>query len=215
MRDHPIPTVTEALQYRAIGVVRGIYKPEKPDQITRGILLTLDGAEIQAVVLGRVMTLMQRHLAMDKPHLWVVYPRSREAGALHLQIAGIWEPSTLDKSSGSNAESNNATESLDSKDQLPEGDDYFSVRGELVFTKPENNDFIIKVRQKQRSDRTRPVPFKLQIKGELTLEKLRHFLCLEVRRKGQELHLESFEVIGPMPTRAGKRHRDKSGNFRR
>ena len=36
MRDHPISPVTEPLQYRAIGVVRGTYKPESDDQLTRG-----------------------------------------------------------------------------------------------------------------------------------------------------------------------------------
>ena len=92
MRDHPIPPVTEPLQYRAIGVVRGVYKPKEDDQLTRGILLDADGNELETVVLGRVLTLMRRHLAMDEPHLWVVYPRCRESEHLHLQIAGIWEP---------------------------------------------------------------------------------------------------------------------------
>ena len=95
MRDHPIPPVTEPLQYRAIGVVRGTYRPEDPEQFTRGFLVDSEGVEVEAVVLGRVLTLMRRHLAMDQPHLWVVYPRSREHDHLHLQIAGIWEPSTL------------------------------------------------------------------------------------------------------------------------
>ena len=39
MRDHPISPVTEPLQYRAIGVVRGTYKPESDDQLTRGVLV--------------------------------------------------------------------------------------------------------------------------------------------------------------------------------
>ena len=39
MRDHPIPPVTEALQYRAIGVVKGVYKPGDLDQFTRGFLI--------------------------------------------------------------------------------------------------------------------------------------------------------------------------------
>ena len=95
MRDHPIPPVTEPLQYRAIGIVRGQYKPNDQEQITRGHLVDADGLELEAVVLGRVLTLLKRHLDIEKPHLWVVYPRCREADHLHLQIAGIWEPSTL------------------------------------------------------------------------------------------------------------------------
>ena len=42
------------------------------------------------------------------------------------------------------------------------------------------------------------------MKGELPLEHLRHFVSLDIRRQGQELHLERYEVIAPMPTRGGK-----------
>ena len=192
MRDHPIPPVTEPLQYRAIGVVRGIYAPHDQEQLTRGVLTDDQGNQLETVVLGRVLTLMRRHLSMDQPHLWVVYPRCRESDHLHLQIAGIWEPSTL------------APDSSDLEDTLPEGDDYFSVRGELIFTKPETGDLVIKVRQQPRADGSRPLPFKLQIKGELPLENLRHFVSLGLRRQGQQLHMESHEVMAPMPTRGGK-----------
>ena len=84
MRDHPISPVTEPLQYRAIGVVRGTYRPESDEQLTRGVLVDDQGQELEAVVLGRMLTLMRRHLAMEQPHLWVVYPRSRDGGHLHL-----------------------------------------------------------------------------------------------------------------------------------
>ena len=140
MRNHPISPVTEPLQYRAIGVVRGIYKPSDAEQLTRGVLVDAEGKEIEAVVLGRVLTLMRRHLAMDEPHLWVTYPRCRESDHLHLQIAGVWEPSTL------------SPDQSDAEDTLPEGDDFFSIRGELIFTKPESGELVIKVRQQARAD---------------------------------------------------------------
>ncbi len=73
MRAHPIPPVTEPLQFRAIGLVRGTYTPTDPDQVTRGVLTDSNGLELETVVLGRVLTLMRRHLAMDQSHLWVVY----------------------------------------------------------------------------------------------------------------------------------------------
>ena len=199
MRAHPIPPVTEPLQYRAIGLVRGIYAPSDPDQLTRGTLTDSNGLALETVVLGRVLTLMRRHLAMDEAHLWVVYPRCRESDHLHLQIAGVWEPSTL------------SPDQADADDSLPEGDDYFSIRGELIFTKPETGEIVVKVRQQPRADGSRPLPFKLQVKGELPLEHLRHFVSLDLRRQGQELHLESHEVIAPMPTRGGK---SKSGRGR-
>ena len=104
MRDHPIPPVTEPLQYRAIGVVRGTYVPTDPEQLTRGAIHTADGQAVEAVVLGRLLTLMRRHLDLAQPHLWVVYPRSREEQGLHLQMVGIWEPSTLAEPSASEVE---------------------------------------------------------------------------------------------------------------
>ena len=192
MRDHPIPPVTEPLQYRAIGVVRGIYKAKDDDQLTRGVLVDADGHELETVVLGRVLTLMRRHLAMDDSHLWVVYPRCRESDHLHLQIAGIWEPSTL------------APDQPDAEDRLAEGDDFFSVRGELIYTKPETGELVVKIPQQPRADGSRPLPFKIQVKGNVPLEHLRHFVSLDLRRQGQALHLEGFEVIAPMPTRGGK-----------
>jgi hypothetical protein len=63
---------------------------------------------------------------------------------------------------------------------------------------------VVKVRQQPRADGFRPLPFKLQLKGELALEHLRHFVSLDVRRQGQLLQIESSEVIAPMPTRGGK-----------
>ena len=201
MREHPIAPVTEPTQYRAIGVVRGVYVPTDAEQLTRGIIRTAEGAELEAVVLGRLLTLMRRHLNLEEPHLWVVYPRSREDGGLHLQMVGVWEPSTLapEQEGGS------------STDALPEGDDYFSVRGELIYTRPETGDLVVKVRVMPRPDGSRPVPFKLQLKGEVPLEHLRHFVALNLRRTDQFLQLESFEVIGPVAqrgTRGGKGRRD-------
>ena len=221
MRPHPIPPVTEPLQYRAIGVVRGTYVPADAEQITRGLIRTEDGEELEAVVLGRLLTLMRRHLDLECPHLWVVYPRSREEGGLHLQMVGVWEPSTLSPADAEPA----AADSTDSSpvdtspaDALPEGDDYFSVRGELVFTKPETGQLVVKVRQLPRADGQRPLPFKLQIQGTVPLEHLRHFVALDLRRQGQELQLERLEVIGPVAqrgNRGGKGRRDGRRDGRR
>ena len=223
MRQHPISPVTEPMQYRAIGVVRGCYVPADPDQLTRGLIRTADGTEIEAVVLGRLLTLMRRHLDLETPHLWVVYPRSREENQLHLQMVGVWEPSTLAAPTESEATQSEATEleatsnDATAADQLPEGDDYFSIRGELIFTRPETGDLVIKVRQQPRHDGNRPVHFKLQLRGDIPLEHLRHFVSLDLRRQGQQLAVERFEVIGPVAergNRGGKARRpggDKGG----
>lgn len=216
MRDHPIPPVTEPLQYRAIGIVRGQYMPNDPGKFTRGRLVDIDGFELEAVVLGRVMTLMRRHLDMNEPHLWVVYPRCRESDFLHLQIAGIWEPTTL-SSLQKNENNSNGQETIPVSvlDQIPEGDDYFSIRGELIYTKPDTEDLVLKIRQRSRADGSRPLPFKLNLKGKIPLENLRHFVSLDVRRRGNQLCLEEHKILAPMPTRGGKKKGSKSSIVRK
>jgi len=201
MRQHPIPPVTEPTQYRAIGVVRGLYIPTEAETLTRGVIRTDDGSEIEAVVLGRLLTLMRRHLDLEAPHLWVVYPRSRQEQLLHLQMVGVWEPSTL-AGDGENPD--------ELSDQLDEGDDYFSVRGELIYTRPETGDLVVKVRQRPRADGNRPIPFKLQLRGEIPLDHLRHFVALDLRRKGQQLELEAYEVLGPVAQRGNRGGKSKS-----
>jgi hypothetical protein len=200
MRAHPIPPVTEPMQYRAIGLVEGTYTPADPDNLARGVLTTTDGEPVDAVVLGRVLSLLRRHVDLALPHLWVVYPRSRQTGRLQLQLMGVWEPSTLAR-----GEADAVGEAPDAlPDELPEGDGYFSVRGELVFTRPETGELVIKVRQKPRADGSRPQPFKIPLRGEVPLDHLRQFVSLGARRRGQQLELESLEVVGPLP-RSGDR----------
>ena len=216
MRDHPITPVTEPLQYRAIGIVRGQYLPNEPEQFTRGRLVDVDGFELEAVVLGRVITLMRRHLDMHKPHLWVVYPRCRESDFLHLQIAGTWEPSTLSRLDIKEKNIKDPEKiSKISMDEVPEGDNYFSIRGELIYTKPDADELVLKIRQRSRPDGSRPLPFKLNLKGKVPLENLRHFVSLDARRKGNQLCLEEYKVIAPMPTRGGKKKGNKSSTVRK
>ena len=95
VRQLPIAPPSEPKQYRAIGLVRGRYQPST-EQFTRGSLRTPDDSEIDAVLLGRVMSLLKNHLDLESEHLWVVYPRTRqENNDLHIQIMGVWEPETL------------------------------------------------------------------------------------------------------------------------
>ena len=102
----------------------------------------------------------------DHPHLWVV---------ILLVKAGICicRPS---------ASGNPAPRSLRTGwgwgaayDTLPEGDDYFSIRGELIFTRPAAVSQV--VRQQPRAMAV-ALSFKLQLKGE-PIEQLRHFVNLE------------------------------------
>ena len=199
MQNHPIPSVTDTFQYRAIGIVRGIYQPLDEENFTRGVIIDSEGLEIDSVVLGRVLTLIRNYVSIDKPHLWVVYPRCRDTKNLHLQIKGIWEPSTL--SGEVKNDTNKIENSLISKgvvDKLMEGDDYFSIRGELIFTKPEKKEVVIKIRQKPRNQLKKALPFKINLKGEIPIHYLRHFISLDVRRFGSQLCIEDSNVISSM-----------------
>jgi len=203
MRHHPIPSVTERLQYRAIGLVRGIYFPEDLDHFSRGSIVDENNEKIESVVLGKTLGLIKRCLSIDVPHLWVVYPRCRDSEQLHLQISGIWEPSTLDKtlSEDSNLHENPDEAFPQSLDKVEEGDDYFSIRGELIYTKPETKDLVVKIRQKPRKNSNKNFPFKLKLKGEIPLEFLRNFVSLDVRRKGQILYVEDNQILGTIKTK--------------
>ena len=199
MQNHPIPKVSDPLQYRAIGIVRGLYKPRDKDIFTRGTIVDSEGIEIDSVVLGRVITLIRNHISLEKPHLWVVYPRCRGIQNLHLQIAGIWEPSTLKKKIKDKEEMNESSNSEIYSDDLLEGDDYFSIRGELIFTKPEEKEIVIKIRQKPKNQQKKAMPFKINLKGEIPIKFLKHFISLDVRRVEDQLLVEDFEIISGMP----------------
>ncbi len=198
MQNHPIPSVTDPLQYRAIGLIRGIYKPQDDDTFTRGALIDSKGNEIDSVVLGRVITLIRNHVPLEKPHLWVVYPRCRNNQNLHLQITGIWEPSTLQQDLVESEGLNEGSSLKVDSDDLLEGDDYFSIRGELIFTKPEEKEVVIKIRQKPRNQQKKALPFKLNLKGEVPMNYLKHFISIDVRRVDYQLLVEDFQVIGPI-----------------
>ena len=187
MQNHPIPSVTDPFQYRAIGIVRGVYKPQDEATLTRGTLVDSKGNEIDSVLLGRVITLIRNHVSLEPPHLWVVYPRCRNNQNLHLQITGIWEPSTLKKDPLEKGRLNEKSSLEIDSDNLLEGDDYFSIRGELIFTKPEEKEVVIKIRQKPRNQQKKALPFKVNIKGEIPIKFLKHFISIDVRRVDYQL----------------------------
>jgi len=198
MQKHPIPSVTDPLQYRAIGVVRGFYKPLDEENFTRGAIIDSEGNEIDSVVLGRVITLIRNHVSLENPHLWVVYPRCRNTQNLHLQITGIWEPSTLKKDVLEKEGLKESSNSIADSDNVFEGDDYFSIRGELVFTKPNEKEVVIKIRQKPRNQQKKPLPFKVYLKGEVPINYLKQFISFDVRRVDFQLLVEDYQIIGPI-----------------
>lgn len=210
-RQQPIPAPSEPKQYRAIGLLRGTYVASE-EQFTKGTLMMPDGTPVDAVLLGRVMSLVKNHLDLESEHLWVVYPRTSETDLqLHVQIVGVWEPETLSKEEEEAAASEEALPPIPSAEVES---DYFSIRGEVVFYSPENRRVVVKIQQAPRKESDRPKAFKLQISGTLEGERtLNYFWDLHVKRVGSELVVDCGTSVGLVPPK--KRSKNDIGAPRR
>lgn len=228
-RQRPIPPPSEPTQYRAIGVVRGTYHPSD-EQFTRGNMVMADGSHVEAVLLGRVMSLVRNHLQLDQEHVWVVYPRTREREAtLHLQIVGVWEPENLGSELGSVKSSDElasdpiddggtddavkgSTSSDDALQYVPSSEvdtDVFSIRGEIIAHEPENQKVSVKIQQVLRKKGEKEPSmkyFKLNLEGDLSGKVLGYFWDLDVKREGQDLRIQSgTSIVLVMPKKYPKR----------
>lgn len=219
--QHPIPPPSEPRQYRAIGLVRGRYQASE-EQFTQGTLYTPNGVEIDAVLLGRVMSLVKKHLDLNEEHLWVVYPRTRqEEENLHVQIVGVWEPETLKSSEASDSSDSGASEEEQSEPQISSDlalaeieHGYFSVRGEVVYQSQDDEKYvIIKIRQSSRKDSDKPKFFKLKLNGLAGLRAVGHFWDLHVRLDENALKIEESHDIGSIPVKRWKKPFDRNSRF--
>ena len=104
MIKNPIQEVTNKLQYRAIGIVKGIYKPNNIDQLNRGTLTDKEGKIIETVILGKAIALIKKYINLEKDYFWIVYPKNKNINNLHLQVAGIWDPYQLNQADTNNSE---------------------------------------------------------------------------------------------------------------
>ena len=217
MRQHPIPPPSEPRQYRAVGLVRGRYT-QSEEQFTRGMLIAADGTAIDAVLLGRVMSLVKNHLDLEQEHLWVVYPRTRqEDGNLHAQIMGVWEPETLKKppEPSSDEEENQDTAEIDSSgDALVESvspsepdveDGYFSIRGEVIYQSQEEEKYVIvKIKQAPRKNDDKMKFFKLKLNGDLATKAIGFFWDFHVKLEAENLMIQQANNIGALPIKKRK-----------
>ena len=80
-------------------------------------------------------------------------------------------------------------------EELDLKDNYFSVRGELVFVNTLKKEIVIKICPTIKSKNLKNKNFKLVIKGELSLELLHSFVSLDINRDGNSLELINYEVI--------------------
>ena len=110
---------------------------------------------------------------------------------MHLQVAGIWDPYQLNDFPNDSSKTN-FTKLLD---ELDLQDNYFSVRGTLVFVNTQKKEIVIKIFSASKMQNVKNKNFKLVIKGELSLELLNSFVSLDVIRDGNSLKLLNYEVI--------------------
>jgi hypothetical protein len=184
-RQQPIPPPSHPRQYRAIGLIRAKYQ-KSDEQMTQGTLITADGAEIEAVLLGRIISLIKNHLDLEKEHLWVVYPRTKMANdRLHVQIVGVWEPETLNQDSDGDDISTEESEH-----------GYFSIRGEVIFYSTEEKHVIVKIKQFPRKPGDKPKFFKLKLQGMPGEKPLKRFWDLKVRLSEENLIIEESTDLG-------------------
>ena len=207
-REQPIPPPSEPMQYRAIGLVRGRYLASS-EQFTQGTLLTADETLLDAVLLGRIMSLVKNHLDLNQEHLWVVYPRTRqENDKLHLQIVGVWEPENLAKhitadpdislAAPENQTNNNGSTDLSiPSSEIPDGG--FSVRGEVVYQSFDAENLVVKIKQAARKQDDKPKYFKLKLKGRLQTKAVGKFWDFQVKRDADALVIERSEAIADLP----------------
>ena len=191
MLKNPIPKVTNQLQYRAIGIVLGKFIAHDGEQLNRGFLIDEKGEKIETVVLGKALSLLKKHIDLKKSYFWIVYPKNKNTQNLHLQVAGIWDPYQLNDFPNNSSKTNfsKLLEELDLKDN------YFSVRGLLVFVNTQKKEFVIKISSVSREQNLKNKNFKLVIKGELSLHLLNSFVSLDVTRDANSLKLINYEVI--------------------
>ena len=191
MIKNPIQEVTNKLQYRAIGIVKGIYKPNNIDQLNRGTLTDKEGKIIETVILGKAIALIKKYINLEKDYFWIVYPRNKNINNLHLQVAGIWDPYKLNQVDNNNSEKD-PNELLE---ELNLNNNYFSIRGELVYVNTKKKEIVIKICSSPPSKRSKYSTFKIIIEGEIPLQFLNNFVSLDVIRDGNTLRMVKYEII--------------------
>ncbi|OIP74285.1 MAG: hypothetical protein AUK48_09545 [Oscillatoriales cyanobacterium CG2_30_44_21] len=201
----PIPVATEPFQYRAIGVVCGKYIPQE-NNFSKGSISATDGSQVDAVLLGKIISIVKKRLLSDRDYMWIVYPRTNDkAGKLHVQIAGVWAPQELGKA--------------DVQGEPDVQDGYFSIRGEVSSQSMQDNSVIVKVRRsEQKFDKQKDKvvkeysKFKVRLTGMLPTDAVGQFWSVNVQRQGNVLSIIDGEFIGIVPNK-GKRHQQPRGRF--
>ena len=188
MIKNPIPKVSNKKQFRAIGIVFGMYKPNDNNLLNKGFIEDSNGLKIDSVVLGKALPLIKKFINFEKKYYWIVYPRNKNSENIHLQIVGIWDPNNFKNiDDENNKKTHDLLLSLDLKDNL------FSIRGKLIFINIQEKELIIKICPSNQNKKNKS--FKILVKGEISMKYINSFVSLEVIRKENALFLEEFEII--------------------
>ena len=189
MIKSPIPKVTNNKQFRAIGIVFGMYKPNDNNLLNKGFIEDSSGLNIDAVVLGKALPLIKKFINFENKYYWIVYPRNKNSDNIHLQIAGIWDPNNFKNNDENIKKTHDLLLSLNLKDNL------FSIRGKLIFINTQEKDLIIKICPSRQNKNKKNKSFKILVKGEISMKYINSFVSLEVIRKDNTLFMEKFEII--------------------
>ena len=189
MIKSPIPKVTNNKQFRAIGIVFGMYKPNDNNLLNKGFIEDSSGLNIDAVVLGKALPLIRKFINFEKKYYWIVYPRNKNSDNIHLQIAGIWDPNNFKNNDENIKKTHDLLLSLDLKDNL------FSIRGKLIYINVQDKEVVIKICPSNQRKNQKNKSFKILVKGEISMKYINSFVSLEVIRIENSLFLEKFEII--------------------
>jgi hypothetical protein len=201
----PIPPASEPLQYRAIGLILGKYVPSE-EEFNQGMMLADDGTVIDAVILGRIMSLIKNHLDLAKSHLWVVYPRIRkEDNKLHAQIMGVWDPQLVLKPLEADPEQtigeSSEPQTIPTIESSGIPDTYFSIRGEVIYQSRETREIFVKIRQSPKKKN-----FKIRLVGDLPQKLVGNFWDFDAVRVENDLTVRSAQFVAALrikPPRKG------------
>tara|TARA_B100000212_G_scaffold325247_1_gene286761 strand:- start:237 stop:830 length:594 start_codon:yes stop_codon:yes gene_type:complete len=189
MIKSPIPKVSNNKQFRAIGIVFGMYKPYEKNLLNKGFIEDSNGTKLDAVVLGKALHIIKKFINLEKQYYWIVYPRNKASNNIHLQITGIWDPSNFNNNDDNINNTHEILSSLNLKDNL------FSIRGKLIFINTQEKELIIKICPSNKSKNQKNKSFKVLVKGEISMKFINSFVSLEVMRIENSFFMEKFEII--------------------
>jgi hypothetical protein len=159
----------EGLQFRAIGLVRGLWFPSK-EEPQKGIL-TVGDTILDAVMLGKVIKVAKHH-DLTQEQLFVFYPR-RTAEKTQLQIMGIWDKQV---------------------DLNPhDADGYVNIRGLIEYqSKPDSkeNKVVVKIKRSPKKSGDKATFFKLTLNGSLSHYSVGGFWDLTCRLVAKDIVIQ-------------------------